>query len=153
MPTYITSASTNVYATATDLEAHDLAGLVTSLALTPTRVDAILARAERDIDRVLGPLPRNATTGLKLNPATDLAVHEQRALARAVSEQALWLLRGSLLDVTPERAVTHISGPDFATDYDTPTAGATTERPLAPGVARELEPLARLRPTGARARA
>jgi len=144
-----------IYATTADLTAHDLAGLVASLALPAASVVALLARAERDVDRVLGPLPARADTGLKLDPATDLTVPQRAALARAVSEQALWLLRGAIMDPTPERAVKKVTGPDFSTEYDTaPVAnGATVDRHLAPGVGRELAPLAWLRPFGARAHA
>jgi len=143
------------YATAEDLQAHDLAGLINSLALGPVQVDALLARAERDIDRVLGPLPARDDTGLKLSPADDLTVHERAALARAVATQALHRIQalGEGTGVTPEQPRKSVKGPDFAVEYAIDdAAGATATQPLAPGVARELAPLKHLRPLGARAR-
>lgn len=138
------------YATIADFEAH-VEGWDTQ---NPVALERILVRAERDVDRVLGPLRRRTDTGLKLDPATDLTTPQREALARAVAEQALWRINGGEGSTTSNagRSQKRVKGPDFEVEYEAAAAAYSPDTPLAPGVERELEPLAWLRPTGARAR-
>jgi hypothetical protein len=123
----------------------------------PEPLERILVRAQRDVDRVLGPFTRRTDTGLKLDPATDLNVHERAALARAVCAQARYRMRLGLEELAlPAPVVVEEQGPDFRVKYATsssasaaaPTAGTGL---LSPEVKLELEPLEWLRPRGARA--
>lgn len=138
------------YATVADFEAH-IEGWVTT---DSAALERVLVRAERDVDRVLGPLPRDPDTGLKLIPADDLTPAQRAALARAVSTQAYHRLT-ELGEGTggTEPARKRVKGPDFEVEYaESATASSGGTGLLAPGVALELEPLKHLRPTGARAR-
>lgn len=49
--------------------------------------EALIERAELDVDRALGPLDRDPITGLKLDPAT-LTTPQRAALARATCAAA-----------------------------------------------------------------
>ncbi len=53
--------------------------------------DKLLERAERDVDRVIGPYTVNATTGLKLTPASLTSV-QRAALSRATCAAAEYRL-------------------------------------------------------------
>lgn len=140
------------YATQTDMEAY-VEGWVTDDA---TALERILLRAERDVDRVLGPLRSREDTGLKLDPATDLTEEQRRALARAVCAQVFHRIttRGEGSAGELPRAAKRIKGPDFEVEYDTATtliAGGLLR--LSEAVAEELYPLRHFRPTSTRARA
>lgn len=54
------------------------------------QVEKLIARAERDIDRLVGPHLRDPLTGLKLVPA-NLSIHAAGALARATAAQVEWI--------------------------------------------------------------
>lgn len=110
--------------------------------------DRIVEAAERDVDALLGPYPRDPATGLKWDPAR-LYDWQAAALARAVAAQAEYLVELGPAGVTP--AATTVKGPDFELTFD--SAAAARPR-VGPKVARELEPIADLvRVVGARARA
>lgn len=117
----------------------------------PAALERILERAERDVDRVLGPLRRRDDTGLKLDPL-ELTEPHRDALARAVSAQAYHRIKRlgeGTGGATPAKK--RVKGPDFETEYaDGPPVVGNGR--LAPEVADELEPLDFLRPSGARAR-
>src|SRR5687767_4694750 len=53
--------------------------------------ERLLLRAEEDVDLVIGPIPRDETTGRKIDPA-DLSDAQTAALSRATCAQAQWLL-------------------------------------------------------------
>lgn len=140
------------YATVAEFEAY-VEGWTTT---NPDALEALLRKAERDVDRLLGPLPPRQDTGLKLDPAADLYPYEREALARAVSAQAYHRhQRGDAL-TTPERQASKIDGPDFSITYadggNPATAAALQAGLLSPLLAGELEPLRRLRLTSGRAR-
>lgn len=137
------------YATRADFEAY-IEGWTTT---DPAALDRILIRAERDVDRVVGPLPMDPTTGLKLVPA-NLTAAERAALARAVSAQAYYRIQRGEGTGGEQRALSSVKGPDFEVEYaETPTgAERRAAQLISPLVAQELEPLRYLRPTGARAR-
>ena len=140
-----------LYCTQAQFEANT-EGWVTDNAAT---LERILVRAQRDVDRVLGPWPRREDTGLKLDPATDLTVEQRAALARAVAVQAHYrILKGEGL-ATPDRIAKKVSGPDFAIEYADAPNGVQSPSSglLSPLLAAELAPLAWLRPVGARAHA
>lgn len=119
--------------------------------------DRLLERASRDVDRVLGPLPiRRADPfmGFKLDPAVDLDAVGRAALARATAVQAAHRLRfvepALAAAEAGERPAASVQGPDFTVTYsDHDLAGSRSL--YSPDLPRELEPLAYLRPTGARA--
>lgn len=136
-------STTPTYADLDDLEAY-IEGWVTDNAQAANR---LLVRAERDVDLILGPLPRRSDNGLKLKPA-ELQGWEADALARAVCAQAEHRFRmGDELDA---RQATTVRGPDFEVTYE---AGAGGGRTLySPRVALELAPIAHLRRLTARAR-
>ncbi len=139
------------YATQADHEAY-VEGWVTD---DPAALERILQRAERDIDRVLGPIRPREDTGLKLDPATDLTAAQAEALARAVCAQAMHRMttRGEGAGGQIEGAKKRVKGPDFEVEYElaTPIAGGSMR--LSEVVAEELYPLRHLRPTSTRARA
>lgn len=137
------------YATVADFEAY-VEGWTTT---DEEALERILERAERDVDRVLGPIARDPDTGLKLDP-DDLTTLERAALARAVSAQAYHRIthRGEGTGgVEPARK--RIKGPDFEVEFaEAASTGTDGNNRLAPELAEELEPLSYLRPRGARAR-
>lgn len=138
------------YATISDFEGT-IEGWVTDDAAA---LERIIERAERDVDRVLGPLRRDPNTGLKVDP-TNLTAPDRAALARAVSRQAHHRITalGEGLSGEPARVASKISGPDFTVEYaDSAAAAVAATATIGPGVAGELEPLAWMRPRGARAR-
>lgn len=134
MPTYTTRADVEAYGVTLPAGAEG---------------DRLVDRAERDVDNLLGPYPRDPDTGLKWDVAR-LYDWQAAALARAVAAQAEYLVAvGPAALVTPSATV--VKGPDFELTYDT----AAAARPaVGPRVALELAPIADLiRITGARARA
>jgi len=79
------------YATAEDLDAYLAANRVASRNLRGD-VEGFLERGERAVDLVVGAAwARDATTGLRLNPAA-LTDAQRSALARAVCAYVEWLL-------------------------------------------------------------
>lgn len=74
------------YATTQDLDA-----IADELGLQGGSLDAgkLLARAEHDVDSVIGPRAINATTDLKYDPAT-LPAAQANALKRAICLQAIY---------------------------------------------------------------
>lgn len=142
------------YATVADYKAY----IEGAPGVDDARIGRELVRAERDVDRVLGPMRRDDTTGLKVDP-TQLPPYMAAALSRAVCAQAVFLITSApAVGSAPGAVVLEEQGPEFRIKYATPAvagtggAAAVTGR-LAPAVADELEPLSFLRPRGARARA
>ncbi|MEJ7893539.1 MAG: hypothetical protein WKF94_12965 [Solirubrobacteraceae bacterium] len=77
-----------VYCTAAFVRAYAVdSGTV--LPASDVEVERMIARAERDIDRLIGPHLRDPITGLKLVPA-DLLTGQASALARATAAQVEW---------------------------------------------------------------
>lgn len=135
MPTYATAADCTAY----------IDGLVIDDA---PAFDRLIERAERDVDRVLGPYPRQDATGLKWD-LTWLLPWQTEALARAVAAQVEYLLTVKPEDVVGGRLPQSVKGPDFEVTY---ADGATNLPRIGARVAHELEPLAPLiRARGARA--
>lgn len=113
----------------------------------PYELDRQLERAERDIDAILGPIPRSSTTGLKLDPSA-LQDWEAAALARAVCAQFEYRhLRGPDELVGAAGTITAEKGPDFERQYATPSriTGVLPVGLYGPKVRVELEPIAHLR--------
>lgn len=102
MPTYATAETVT----------RDVPGLVIDDAAA---FNALIERAERDVDRLLGPRVVIAATGRKLDPSL-LAAWERAALERTVAAQV-----EHLLEVAAEQAagpaVKREQGPDFTVDY------------------------------------
>lgn len=129
------------YASQADFEAY-VEGWVTDDAAALGR---LLARAERDIDNVLGPIAPRTDTGLKLAPA-NLLDWEAKALSNATCAQAEHLWRqGPAID---ERPASAISGPDFSVTYADRKAGGTNR--YGSRVALELARISHLRNLTAR---
>jgi hypothetical protein len=74
------------YATEADLEQYLAPNRAARLAPVEDP-EGLLRRAERDVDRLLGPYARVAATGLKLDPAA-LTAAQRAALARATCAAA-----------------------------------------------------------------
>lgn len=77
----------STYATLADLDAFTADFELVALPDDPAKAQRILDRAERDVDRILGPYERQVT-GLKLDPQA-LSGPAAAALARAVCAQAV----------------------------------------------------------------
>jgi hypothetical protein len=77
-----------VYATADDLADYAAGDPEALLPPTDEEIEALLSRAERVVDLVLGPIPRDEATGRKLDPA-DLTDAQRDALSRATCAAAL----------------------------------------------------------------
>jgi len=136
---------TVTYTSAADFEAY-VEGWVTD---NPDALARLLQRAERDVDAILGPVPRRqlSTTGLKLDP-TVLRDWEARALSRAVCAQAEWRFYRGEAELAAGRQTKIEQGPDFKVEYadgDTKASGL-----YAPKLRVELEPIAHLRRLSAR---
>lgn len=125
------------YTTVEDFEAYPPGWVTDNVgALT-----LLLERAERAVDAILGPIPRDSTTGLKLDP-TQLLDWEAEALSRAVCAQAEYLFTiGTTGDIVPRAG--KIKGPDFEQDF-TGTPGVPVPS-IGPKVKMELEPIHHLR--------
>jgi hypothetical protein len=123
------------YAQTTDLELY-IEGFTVTDAPTAER---LLERAEREIDRSLGPFELNAATGLKIDPA-ELDTDQALVLTRATVAQAEYEL---------EMGYDFFVRPRF--DSVTSNGVSTRGRPpmLAPKASRELLLFTRRRP-GAR---
>ena len=94
------------YATLADLTAY-----IDSLVIDdPARTDALIMRAERDVDSYLGgPIPDGG--GLKHDPAT-LPAGQREALKRATCAQTYYrILQGE--DFFTRDQPTYMQGPDF----------------------------------------
>jgi hypothetical protein len=101
------------YATAEDFEAY-VPGWVTD---NEAALKAILVRAERDVDLILGLWDLDPVTGLKWTPATELASYEAAALRDATCAQAEYRIAlGADFFVTPRPR--RVSGPDFTEEWD-----------------------------------
>lgn len=104
----------------------------------------LLIRAQRDIDAILGPIPRSQTTGLKLDPST-LRDWEAEALSNAVCAQAEFRLAVGEDTLAAGRATSQEQGPDFKVMYsDAAAKGAPAPR-YGQKVSIELEPIRHLR--------
>jgi len=138
-----------VYANAADCTDY-IDGLVID---DPASFDRLIARAERDVDGLLGAYPRDATTGLKWDP-TRLYAWQADALARAVAAQVEYLLAldvvGAGASAIIGRQATAVKGPDFEVTY---ADGGSTVARYGPKVGAELGPLRELIVRNARARA
>lgn len=140
-----------IYATAAELDDYtDVA-----LPAAPADVEKLIARAERDIDSLLGPWLPQPATGLKLDP-TLLLDWEAEALSRAVCAQAEYrqtvgeaVLSGEL----PAAPLRRIKGPDFEKEYATSVAAPKAPARYGPKVRQELLLISHLRSSGARAHA
>lgn len=105
----------------------------------------LLERAERDIDAILGPIPRDRTTGLKV-AVSGLSAWEARALSRAVCAQAEYRWSVGEENLVSGRVIGKEKGPDFEVEYaGAGTGGAAGGSLYGPKVAIELEPIAHLR--------
>jgi hypothetical protein len=101
------------YATEQDLEEYllDAEGIDVPEGEAAER---LLARAEADVDLVLGPIARNATTGRKIDPAT-LTTIQRAALSRATCAAAEWRLAMDEDDlVVQEDGIRAVAGITFA---------------------------------------
>ena len=117
----------------------------------PDGFDALVDRAERDVDLLLGPIPRIEATGRKLDldNLTDVGVE---ALERAVAAQVVYLLANAPRIDAGARQPASVKGPDFEEVYASPSTSGGSWPLIGPRTARELEPLRYLIPTTARAR-
>lgn len=121
-----------VYATQADLDRYGLpAG--------GARDDALIMRAERDVDGLLGAIRPRDDTGLKLSPP-DLLAWEREALADTVAAQVQWLLANPNAGV--QRQAASVSGPDFTKTYADQGSGSGR---IGPRVATELRRIGHLR--------
>lgn len=127
------------YASNSDFEAY-VPGWVTDNADELTK---LLDRAERDVDGILGPIPRNPETGLKLDP-DDLKDWEKAALANAVCAQAEYRLSIGEAALATGRSKKAEKGPDFEVQYGDMGTTATGSL-IGPKVKLELEPIRHLR--------
>ncbi len=136
---------TVTYTSAADFEAY-VEGWVTDNGDALAR---LLQRAERDVDAILGPIPRQqtSTTGLKLDP-TVLRAWEARALSRAVCAQAEWRFYRGEAELAAGRQTKTEKGPDFEVTYG--DADSAASGLYAPKLRVELEPIAHLRRLSAR---
>jgi hypothetical protein len=120
MPTYATSAELTDYVADTPAAAS-----------LPTDLDALLGRAERDVDSILiTPVPGGReTTGLRVDPAS-LPDWQAQALSRATCAQAEYrVTMGEEFFVRAQHD--RVYGPDFRTDGQLPHIGPKVERELA----------------------
>lgn len=129
-----------IYTTNAAFEAY-VPGWVTDNA---DALEQLLIRAQRDVDAVLGPIPRNYTTGLKLLPSS-LRTWEAEALSNAVCAQAEFRLAVGETGLAAGRATKTEEGPDFKVEYsDAAAQGGATIR-IGGKVPIELEPIRHLR--------
>jgi hypothetical protein len=77
-----------VYATQAELVEYAQGDPDALLPASSEETEALLVRAERTVDLVLGPIPRDEATGRKLDPA-DLTDAQRDALSRATCAAAL----------------------------------------------------------------
>lgn len=137
MPTYTTQAAFEAY----------VEGWVTD---NGAALDRLLARAELDVDRLLGPGSRVDATGLRYDP-TKLLPWEAEALSRAVCAQAEWRFARGETDLVTAGSMKRVKGPDFEVEFsDASLAGRGL---IGPKVGAELARIPHLRTTTARARA
>lgn len=136
---------TVTYTSQADFEAY-VEGWVTD---NPDALARLLQRAERDVDAILGPIPRSAvtTTGLKLAPAS-LRTWEAAALSRAVCAQAEWRFYRGEAELAAGRQTKTEQGPDFKVEYGDAESAASGL--YGPKLRVELEPIAHLRRLSAR---
>jgi hypothetical protein len=138
---------------------------------SPDALDALLERASRDIDLILGPIAivTDATSdylGFKLDP-TQLLGWEAKALANATCAQAehLWrteVHRQGVVEASSTNGGARVkseAGPEISITYDLSTSSTAAtdyrdaDRDYGPKVKRELGPIAHLRVLGGRAAA
>lgn len=133
--------SAPTYAVRADFEAYVEGWTTTDNAA----LDRLLARAERDIDAILGPIPISplSTTGLKLDP-TILKTWEKEALARAVCAQAYYRYLTTDASIAAGRVTAKERGPDFEVDYGQAGAGGNVPQ-YGQRVRTELAPIRHLR--------
>jgi hypothetical protein len=129
------------YANADDVAAY-IEGLVVD---DPAGLDRLIAHAERDVDRLLGPIPRLEATGLKLDPAT-LLPWERTALADVVAAQVEYLLDAASSPSPVPAGAKRVKGPDFEAEAaDVAGTGLIGTKAVA-----ELERIGHLRVLAAR---
>lgn len=133
-----------IYATTADFVAY-VPGWVTD---SEEALEALLERAQRDVDAFLGPIPQDLETGLKLDPA-DLRDWEAKALSNAVCAQAEYRLGAGEQSLATGRAKKVEKGPDFEAQYSD-TGAAAAGSLIGPKVRIELGPIRHLRRLSAR---
>lgn len=112
----------------------------------------LMERAERAIDRLLGPALPIAATGLKVDPSR-VAPWVAAAIKRATCAQAAWMVAHPVGELAGDSApaLTAVKGPEFEETYAAPVPGPTPEYsrrtldelvPLAPYIARTALPRA-----------
>lgn len=129
-----------IYTTNAKFEAY-VPGWVTdsSVALT-----ALLVRAQRDVDAILGPISRSAETGLKFDPDA-LRDWEAEALSNAVCAQAEFRLSTDEASLAAGRSTKREKGPDFEVEYSDAAANGAAPARYGQKVQIELEPIRHLR--------
>lgn len=124
----------------TYVTAQEVKDLIPGLTVSdPTSFDALVDRAARDVDSLLGPIPVDHDTGAKLDPDA-LHSHELSALKRAVAAQVEHLLAVEAAREAGPRQKS-VAGPDFKIEYADDGSAGTDSR-YGPRTASELEPLA-----------
>lgn len=144
MPVYTDAATVTAYLAASDGGVTLPAGALG---------DALIDRAEQDVDSLFGPWQMQAGTGRKIAPAK-LTADERTALARCVAcqvehrlvagEDAIRLGRET---GTP---LSSIEGPDFKKQFAVSVVRQPVRR-YSPRMKIEIEPIGHLRILGARA--
>jgi hypothetical protein len=129
----------SVYATLADFRAYP--GAPVEADLDDAAAEALLERADRDIDFIFGPLAYRADNGRKLLPSS-LTDAQAEALSNATIVQAIYLNANPAIIAGTRRAKSE-KGPDFEVTYADEDAAASGR--YAPALAVELAPLAPLR--------
>lgn len=113
------------YATPDELAAY----VADSGVALPADVDALLERAERDLDRIVGHRAVDAASGLKFVPAS-LSTGERADLSRATCAQAEYrAMMGEAFFVREQ--FDRVSGPEFSTEGALPRVGPKVWEELA----------------------
>lgn len=130
-----------IYATTADFVAY-VPGWVTD---SEEALEALLERAQRDVDAFLGPIQPRSDTGLKLDPDS-LQAWEATALSRAVCAQAEYRLLAGESRLAAGGSIKREKGPDFEREFDASTGtGAPGSSIIGPKVRVELAPIRHLR--------
>jgi hypothetical protein len=92
--------------------------------------DRIIEKAEKDIDHYVGDWPVDAATGLKFPVTVSLTTQQRTALRRACCAQTEYRVElGQKAFIRWEHP--KVTGPDFATEGQTPWLAPKAERELA----------------------
>lgn len=120
MPTYATAADVKTYTEVSSLDA-----------LTDPQIDALIEKAERDIDNAVGVHDVNPDTGLKFTPLT-LETRDVDSLMRATCAQAEYRhVMGAEFFIRPQYE--SVNGPEFSTNGKLPIVGPETWKELENG--------------------